>query len=61
MSEETKSSVESEGSPNEPVQPKEAMSYHAPTLQRYGGLAELVRNNPGVGADGGVGASSSAS
>jgi len=29
------------------------LPYHAPTLQSYGGLAELVRHNPGHGPDGG--------
>ena len=28
--------------------------YHAPTLRVYGGLAELVQFNPGVGMDGGL-------
>ena len=29
--------------------------YHAPALQHYGGLAELVQRNPSPGADGGIG------
>lgn len=29
-------------------------AYHAPTLMRYGGLAELVQFFPGRGSDGGV-------
>ena len=33
---------------------EELMPYHPPALQRYGGLAELVQVNPGVGTDGGV-------
>jgi hypothetical protein len=34
--------------------PAGRMPYHAPTLNRFGGLAELVKNNPGTGGDGGV-------
>jgi hypothetical protein len=31
------------------------MPYHAPTLNRFGGLVELVKNNPGFGTDGNPG------
>jgi hypothetical protein len=49
-----------ESSPSQPNQKTSSneeekaglLPYHAPVLKSYGGLAELVRHNPGTGADG---------
>jgi len=38
----------------EQVEADERAPYHAPTLQRYGGLAELVQRRPFRGADGSI-------
>ena len=46
--------VQSADSATEQIDVETLIPYHAPTLQHYGGLAELVQRNPGRGADGGA-------
>lgn len=46
----TQSAVETA---SKPAQRVGRMPYHAPTLNRFGGLVELVKNNPLPGTDGG--------
>jgi hypothetical protein len=54
MTENNREKSESQTTGN-PATEDKTPSYHAPTLTSYGPLAELVKNNPAVGSDGGTG------
>jgi hypothetical protein len=53
VKEETKNATESLPV-NAVPESSERIPYHTPTLQRFGGLAELVQRRPGRGRDGSI-------